>query len=246
MAAETDSQGRTCATRAPLAGKRAVLLDLDGTLIDSVADLAFCANAMLRDLDPTAPRGIAVERCRQFVGNGVERFVHRCLTDQQHGDAEPALFRRALARFDALYRQHNGRHATIYPHVQTTLAQLRERELRLACITNKPQRFTIELLQRAGLARYFDVVVSGDTLPRRKPDPAPLRHALSLLDLSAQDAVMVGDSVTDLEAASAAEIDCVCVSYGYNHGQPIRDSRPAYLIDAMSELLPLLGLEDGG
>jgi phosphoglycolate phosphatase len=214
-----------------------ILIDLDGTLVDSVPDLAYCVDAMLERLG-MAPRGEAA--VRNWVGNGVERLVRRALTGKLDGEPEEVLYERALPVFLDVYADNTSKRSVPYPGVHEGLEYLARAGYALGCVTNKPERFTEPLLRELGLRGYFALVVSGDTLEQRKPDPAPLLHAARHFGVDPQRALMVGDSVSDVQAARAAGFQIVCMSYGYNHGMDIRDARPDAVIDSLVELRPLL------
>jgi phosphoglycolate phosphatase len=214
-----------------------VLLDVDGTMVDSVPDLAHCVNVALTQLGlPERP----VERVRQWVGNGVERLVQRALLGRLEGEPPPELYERALPLFMACYRENTCRRSRLYPGVRDILGWLLGSGFRLACVTNKAAQFTEPLLDALGIRHYFRVVVSGDTVPQKKPHPAPLLHAAASLGVPAEAALFVGDSVNDVEAARAASFPVVCVTYGYNHGRDIREARPDAVVDSLLELRDLL------
>jgi phosphoglycolate phosphatase len=201
-----------------MGGVRAVLLDLDGTLLDTAPDLAAAANAMLADLGlPGRPPG----EIATYIGKGIPGLVHRALTGSLDGTAEPSLFERALPLFERRYAEESGRRARPYPGVVDGLARMRALGLRLGCVTNKAGRFTQELLDGQGLSPYLGCVVSGDTLPRRKPDPLPVLHACALLDAAPGEGLLIGDSLNDVLAARAAGCAVWCVPYGYSEGQPV-------------------------
>jgi phosphoglycolate phosphatase len=216
---------------------RMILLDVDGTLVDSVPDLQFCVDAMQRELGQPE-RGEA--RVRLWVGNGVERLVKRALTDSLDGEPEPALYDRAYPIFLRLYAANTSARSRLYPGIREGLDAIKARGFRLASVTNKAAQFTLPLLRDLGVHDDFELVVSGDTLPVKKPDPAPLLHAARSLGIAPRDCLMVGDSISDVTAARAAGFQIVCMSYGYNHGQDIRLAQPDAVIDALPELLPLL------
>lgn len=215
-----------------------VLFDLDGTLVDSVPDLATATDAMLTELG-RAPAGI--DKVRTWVGNGTPMLVRRALADtldDQAAKAIPAaLFEPALAAFLAAYARCNGDLSQVYKGVADCLAAMTEAGVRLAVVTNKPAAFTAPLLERLDLSRWFTAMVSGDTLAVKKPDPAPLFHALDLLGGPVTRALLVGDSETDVATARAAGISCVAVRYGYNHGRPIDEAGAALVVDSLTELL---------
>jgi len=214
-----------------------VLIDLDGTLVDSVPDLAYCVDEMMTVLGRSA-RGEA--RVRQWVGNGVERLVKRALLDQLDGEPDAADFQRALPIFMALYKDNVSKRSQLYPGVKEGLDFLRGAGYRLGCITNKAEAFTVPLLKDLGVYDYFQIVVSGDTLPVKKPDPAPLLHAAKFFNVAADQSLMVGDSISDVQAARGAGFQIVCLSYGYNHGVDIREAKPDAVIDSLAELASLL------
>ncbi|ROR29536.1 phosphoglycolate phosphatase [Inmirania thermothiophila] len=211
----------------------AVLLDLDGTLVDSAPDLAAAVDEMLAALGRTPAGEAAV---RRWIGNGAPRLVKRALTGEMEAEPDPALFERAYALFLDAYQRHLSEGTRLYPGVAQGLEGLAAMGLRLGCITNKPARFTEPLLARLGIRRYFGVVVSGDTLPRGKPDPAPLLHAAACLKIEPGRTLMVGDSVNDVQAARAAGMRVVCVPYGYNHGEDIAAAQPDAVIASLAEL----------
>jgi phosphoglycolate phosphatase len=201
-------------------GVRAVLFDLDGTLIDSAADLAAAANRALAALG-LPPR--TVEEVKTYVGKGIPRLVHRALLGRLDGDADPALHARALALFEEAYAEESGRHSAVFAGVVAGLERLRAAGLRLGCVTNKAERFTLDLLGAKGLAGYFDVVVSGDSTPRKKPDPMPFLYGCEQLGVTPSEAYVIGDSANDVAAARAAGIRVLCVPYGYNEGEPVAE-----------------------
>jgi phosphoglycolate phosphatase len=197
---------------------RAILFDLDGTLLDSAPDLAAAANAMLVELGLPArdPAVIAT-----YIGKGIPKLVERTLTGSLDAAADPVLLARALPMYERYYAEESGRRSVPFPGVIEGLRALRAARLPLACITNKAERFTLDLLQRTGLDGFFPVVVCGDTVVRKKPDPEPVLTACARLDVRPADAVMIGDSANDVQAARAAGCPVWCVPYGYNEGRPV-------------------------
>jgi phosphoglycolate phosphatase len=214
-----------------------ILCDLDGTLVDSVPDLAFCVDAMMERLG-RAPRGEAA--VRTWVGNGVERLVGRALTGQLDGEPDAADYARAYPLFLELYAENTYTRSILYPGVREGLDFLRAAGYPLGCVTNKAAQFTEPLLTHLGIRDRFTLVVSGDSLPRKKPDPMPLLHAADHFGAVPAEALMIGDSVSDVKAARAAGFGIICMSYGYNHGEDIRASNPDAVIDSMIELKGLL------
>jgi phosphoglycolate phosphatase len=214
-----------------------ILIDVDGTLVDSVPDLAFCVDAMMERL---ARPSHGEAKVRDWVGNGVERLVRRALIGQLDGEPDEADFEQALPIFLELYRENTSGRSSLYPGIREGLDYLQGAGYPLGCVTNKVAQFTEPLLRDLGVRDYFDIVVSGDSLPRKKPDPLPLLHAAKHFGVSPGDALMVGDSVSDVKAARAAGFAIVCVSYGYNHGIDIRTAEPDAVIDSLIEIRGLL------
>jgi phosphoglycolate phosphatase len=220
----------------PLAVK-GVTIDLDGTLLDTIPDLAAAANMMLAELG-RAP--LAIEVIRTFVGKGITNLVERTLAGDLDGGADAGLVARALPIFERHYVEVNGRHTTIYPGVKEGLDRLQSRGLPLACVTNKSGRFTLPLLEQIGLAHYFRTVVAGDTLARKKPHPDPLLHACAALEIAPRDMLMIGDSLNDTQAARAAGCPVFCVTYGYNEGHDVRDLDTDAVVDSLVEAAELI------
>ena len=197
---------------------RAVLIDLDGTLMDTVPDLAEAANRMRADFGlPSLP----VSRVSEYVGKGADVLVHRSLTDRMDGEVVPERFAPARAAFMRHYHAVNGRASVVFQGVPEALLRLRERGWRLACVTNKPSEFTLPLLQRAGLAALLDAVVSGDEVEHRKPHPQIVLQACSRLGVRPDETVMIGDSINDVLAARAAGVRVILVESGYNEGESV-------------------------
>jgi phosphoglycolate phosphatase len=214
-----------------------VLIDVDGTLVDSVPDLAYCVDEMMRRIGRPTHGEAAV---RNWVGNGVERLVRRALVGQLDGEPEDAAFAQAYPVFLELYAANTAARSCLYPGVREGLDYLKAEGYRLGCVTNKAARFTEPLLEALGIRGDFEIVVSGDTLPVKKPDPEPLLHAARFFGVDPARALMIGDSKSDVAAARAAGFRIVCMSYGYNHGEDIRDYAPDAVIDSMAELPALL------
>ncbi|MFO7593679.1 MAG: phosphoglycolate phosphatase [Pseudomonadota bacterium] len=214
-----------------------VLIDVDGTLVDSVPDLHFCVDEMMKALDMPL-RGEA--KVRTWVGNGVERLVRRALTDSLDDEPEDALFDKAYPIFLDLYAENTSKRSRLYPGVIEGLDYLQSAGYKLGCVTNKAEQFTVPLLKDLGIFERFGIVVSGDTLAEKKPHPLPLLHAAEHFGVKPENALMLGDSMSDVKAARAAGFQIVCMSYGYNHGIDIRDSNPDAVIDSMAELPSVL------
>lgn len=210
-----------------------VMFDLDGTLIDSVPDLAAATDQMLVQLG-RAPAG--VDKVRNWVGNGAPVLVRRALADDiDHQAITAEQEAEALAIFMQVYGTGDSL-TTLYPGALETLQSLKVLGLKLALITNKPEKFIPELLAQTHMAEYFDWVVGGDTLPQKKPDPAGLLWVMQQAQVTAQQCLFVGDSRNDVLAAHAAGVACIAVTYGYNYGQPISAENPALVVDDLREL----------
>ncbi|RPH65789.1 MAG: phosphoglycolate phosphatase, partial [Burkholderiales bacterium] len=195
-----------------------VAIDLDGTMLDTVADLAAAVNAMLADFGrPTLPESTV----RSYVGKGARILVHRALAGSLDGRVDEDTADRAVASFEHHYARENGRSATVFPQVREGLAAMRAKGLRLACVTNKPQQFADVLLARTGLGEHFELTIGGDALPRGKPDPMQLRHVCERFGLAPSEMIAIGDSLNDALAARAAGIPVMIVPYGYNEGRPV-------------------------
>ena len=214
-----------------------VLIDLDGTMIDTVPDLAYAVDEMMTQLG-LPKRG--EKQVRPWVGNGIERLVKRSLLGQLEGEPEENLFDRAFPLFKNYYAQCNGQQSVLYPGVREGLNWLQTKNYPLACITNKAEQFTLPLLKKLKVHDDFRLIISGDTLPKKKPDPMPLLHAADFFKVSPHQALMIGDSINDVQAARAAGFQVMCVSYGYNHGEDIRTAHPDAVIDSFIELPQLL------
>lgn len=215
-----------------------ILFDLDGTLVDSAPDLAAAIDAMLEGLG-RPPAG--AEQVRQWVGNGAGILVRRALAGRFDHENGPALsdadFQDAQQRFFDAYADLNGVLSRIYDGVEPFLKAAKAAGARLAVVTNKPTAFTGPLLEKMDLAHWFDVAISGDTLPVKKPDPAQLHHAIEQLDGDAGRTLMVGDSINDIEAAQRAGVPVVAVRYGYNYGSRIDEMGADIVVDSLVELL---------
>lgn len=199
---------------------KAVLLDLDGTLLDTVLDLHAAACGMLADLGRPP---VAVEDIRAYVGRGIPNLVKRVLAGKLEAADDPnPPPADALASFKRHYEHFNGRASKPFPGVLAGLDALKAKGLPLGVITNKAQAFTIPLLERTGLLPYMSVAVSGDQLPRPKPDPMPVIWACGRLNVSPADTLLIGDSVHDFHAGRNAGCKVFLVPYGYNEGQDVQ------------------------
>ena len=214
------------------------MFDLDGTLLDTAPQIAEAANRMLVALGkPMLPQA----QIASYIGEGVQNLIKRCLTGQRQVEPEAELFARAQPLYHGFYDK-NATDSQPFPGVIPALQQLKTRGYRLACVTNKPEKFTLPLLQKAGLVDFFEMVVSGDTLPKKKPDPLPLLHVCQKLGTLPAEAMLVGDSETDIQAAHAAGCFVVTVPYGYNQGRAIDVATVDATVQQLTEVVDLLEL----
>jgi len=210
-----------------------VLIDLDGTLVDSVPDLAWCVDETMKALDMPV-RGEA--KVRNWVGNGVPRLIQRALIGQLDGEPSDADYAKAAPIFMDLYADNASKRSQLYPSVIEGLQWLKDQGIRIGCVTNKDEQFTLTILKDLGLFDFFEIVISGDTLPFKKPHPAPLLHGAEFFNVKPENAMMIGDSISDVKASRAADFSIICMSYGYNHGVDIRTASPDVVIDSFAEL----------
>ncbi|WP_281349352.1 phosphoglycolate phosphatase [Paraburkholderia hayleyella] len=198
---------------------RAALIDLDGTMIDTANDFTAGLNGMLAQLD-AAPT--SREEVIRYVGKGSEHLIRSVLAPRFKAHLAEARFAEALSIYQEEYARINGQQTQLYPDVEAGLIALREAGLQLACVTNKPHRFAIQLLEQYGLTHYFNVVLGGDSVPRKKPDPLPMLTACAVLHVAPEATVAIGDSENDALAGRAAGMATLTVPYGYNHGAPVQ------------------------
>ena len=209
---------------------RAVMIDLDGTLLDTARDLTEAANAMLREFGRPA---LDIDTIRSYIGRGIANLVQRCFAND-----EPPT--EALACFRRHYRESNGRYVTIYPGVVEGLRAMQAMGLPLACVTNKASDFALPLLELSGLAGWFGQIVCGDTLARAKPDPLPLLHICREFGIEPRQAVLIGDSLNDVNAARAAGCPIICVPYGFTEGAAVRESDCDAIVPSLEAAARLL------
>jgi phosphoglycolate phosphatase len=217
----------------------AISFDLDGTLLDTVPDLAMAARDMALELG-LPPR--CEDEVRVFVGRGMSNLVERCLGEHAQ---DAALLAQAIEVFRRGYRARNGEHSTAYPGAHDTLAALKAAGFRLACVTNKPGDFTEPLLELMKMRPYFDCVVSGDTLPQKKPDPAPLLHAAAQLCCAPAALLHIGDSYNDIDCARAAGVPVFGVPWGYSEGRVLDAKDCDGLLSSLPDLFDRVTLSTG-
>lgn len=210
-----------------------IMIDVDGTLVDSVPDLAYCVDELMRAMN-RAPWGET--KVRHWVGNGVPKLVERSLTGELEASANKQDFDKAYPIFLQLYSVNTSVRSCLYSGVKEGLDYLKQQGYILGCVTNKAEQFTMPILKDLGIFDYFGLVVSGDTLAKKKPDPLPLLYSAEFFNIDPQDCLMIGDSISDVAASRAAGFEIICMSYGYNHGVDIQEANPDLVIDSMSEL----------
>ncbi|BBB23203.1 phosphoglycolate phosphatase [Abyssogena phaseoliformis symbiont OG214] len=210
-----------------------IMIDVDGTLVDSVPDLAYCVDELMKAMN-RAPWGEA--KVRHWVGNGVPKLVERSLTGELEASVNKQDFDKAYPIFLELYSVNTSVRSCLYSGVKEGLDYLKQQGYILGCVTNKAEQFTLPILKDLGIFDYFGLVVSGDTLVKKKPDPLPLLHSAEFFNINPQDCLMLGDSISDVVASRAAGFEVICMSYGYNHGEDIQNANPDLVIDSMAEL----------
>lgn len=219
--------------------KKAILFDLDGTLIDSAPDLSYALNQTLSTFGyPT----YGEETIHGWVGNGAQILVKRGLSGSVLVDEglDERLVTKVLNHFLDAYARRVCVDTILYDNVKETIDILKYNSYRLTIVTNKPYRFIEPILEGLGLGGMFELCIGGDSLPSRKPDPLPLLHVCEQLGVQVKEALMVGDSKNDIFAAKAAGMDCVGVTYGYNYGEDISVYAPDAVVDDFGKLLSLL------
>ena len=220
-----------------LAGVRAAIIDLDGTMLDTIPDFHVAINAMRGELG-LAP--ITQAQIALMVGKGSENLIRSVLSLDWDAERVEAAFEAAMQSYQRNYLAINGNHSTLFPEVIQGLSAMKANGLRLACVTNKPISFTTPLLKLKGLDQFFEVVYGGDSLPRKKPDPLPLQTVCADFDLPPSQVVAIGDSSNDAQAARAAGCPVLTVPYGYNHGESIHDTDSDGIVSTLLEAASLI------
>lgn len=221
-----------------IANAKLLAYDLDGTLIDSVPDLASAVDQVLIDLEQE-PAGIA--NVRQWVGNGSAALIKRALCNSLNGDQmledQDPKFERAHQLFLQHYDLCKGQQTRCYQGIFPLLESAQAAQLQQVLITNKPYRFVPEILSSLKLESFFAMVIGGDSLPEKKPSAYPLLHAARVLNIAPDEAVMIGDSITDIRAGQAAGFKTIAVRYGYDHGIPVDQCGADLVVDSLAELV---------
>lgn len=219
-----------------------VLFDLDGTLVDSMPDLAYCSNQSLAELGHST---LPDETLSTFVGKGLDRLIIRFLANDIEAEtADPQLFQQAKEIFKRHYHATNGEFSVLYPNVLEGLKSLKSMGLKLGLVTNKPMEFTVPLVEKKGIDSFFDVLVGGDSCEHKKPHPAPIFYALEKLNSDPESSVFVGDSLNDALAAKAAGMPCLMLPYGYNEGQAINKPESGDLVDDLMAVAAWVGAKN--
>jgi phosphoglycolate phosphatase len=220
-----------------LAGVRAAIIDLDGTMLDTIPDFHVAINGMRAELDL---QPITQDQIALMVGKGSENLIRSVLGLDWDAAGVEAKFEAAMDAYQRHYLSINGNYSALYPDVVEGLAAMQAQGLRLACVTNKPISFTTPLLKLKGLDRFFEVVYGGDSLPRKKPDPLPLQTVCADFGLAPAQVVAIGDSSNDAQAARAAGCPVLTVPYGYNHGQAIHETDSDGIVTTLLEAASLI------
>jgi phosphoglycolate phosphatase len=223
--------------RTGAAAIRAAIIDLDGTMLDTVPDFELALNGMRADFK-LAPIGQDV--IKPMVGKGSEKLIRDVLALDYEPERIDAVFDEAMASYQRHYLAINGERSVLYAGVIEGLQAMREQGLRLACVTNKPVAFATPLLAQKGLAPYFELLYGGDSFPKKKPDPMPLLQVCSDFDLAPPSVVAIGDSSNDAEAARAARCYVLTVPYGYNHGRPVQSIDSDGIVNSLLDAAELI------
>lgn len=214
----------------------AIVIDLDGTLLHTAPELAESANRMLRDMGRPP---VSQDLLMSYIGNGIHWLVKRALTGDMYAEPDAKLFDEALPIFEKHYTQL-ACDSKPFTNVVAGLDAMKVTGYRLGCITNKVMRYTDPILKASGLAPYFEIVLAGDTLPEKKPHPLPLLHSAKHFGCAIENLLLVGDSLSDAQAARAAGCPIICVPYGYNHGEPVETLNVDAVIPDLTGVLPLV------
>ncbi len=216
---------------------KAVIIDLDGTMIDTAPDFLVAINRMRAELSLSP---LDITTITNFVGKGSENLIHRVLAVDFDQEQIATHFDAAMAAYQRHYLAINGDYSKLYPNVIEGLEAMRSLGLRIACVTNKPVNFTTPLLVKKGLASYFEIVYGGDSFPRKKPDPMALLQVCADFDLSPAQVLAIGDSSNDAKAARAAGCPVLHVPYGYNHGEAIQNIDTDGIVQNLLEAAKLI------
>lgn len=210
-----------------------IMIDVDGTMVNSVPDLAYCIDQMMQHLGKDK---CGEKKIIKWIGNGIPRLVEMALTDNLGYRPDDSLQQKAQGIFLDFYAQNITGKSVLYDGVIEALDYMKNSGYILSCITNKAHRFTSPLLKSLDIFDYFEIILSGDTLPRKKPDPLSILHIANYFKINPKDCLMIGDSIIDIKTARAAGSNVICVSYGYNKDNDIVDANPDLIIESMRDL----------
>ena len=218
-----------------------IAFDLDGTLLDSVPDLAVAAQQTMQDLGFPS---VSEPQVRDYVGNGADILIGRALSQslQINPELSETLRTKARVLFDDYYAQSGHKLSHLYPTVKETLDCLHQAGFIMALVTNKPSKFVPEILEQHGIASYFVDVLGGDAFAEKKPNPVALNWLMEKHHIQSSEMLMVGDSKNDILAAKNAGCLSFGLTYGYNHGEPIAQSIPDFVADSLKELLDIVAV----
>ncbi|MFV8452840.1 phosphoglycolate phosphatase [Vibrio campbellii] len=218
-----------------------IAFDLDGTLLDSVPDLAVAADQAVQALGFPS---VSEEQVRDYVGNGADVLIGRALSQSLtiNPDLNAELRAKARVLFDDYYDQSGHKLSHLYPTVKETLEELHKAGFVMALVTNKPSKFVPDVLEKHGIAKYFVDVLGGDAFPEKKPNPIALNWLMEKHQIQPSEMLMVGDSKNDILAAKNAGCASFGLTYGYNHGEPISASNPDFVADSLAELLDVVAV----
>ena len=209
--------------------------DLDGTLVDSVPDITFSVNEMLEQLQLEV---VDETLARDWIGNGAAKLIERALSHVNGEKPSNDMFEKAKTLFFVAYEKNIAVKTTLYPGCMEVLEHFSKQKIPLACVTNKPRKFTPPLLEKLAMADYFQALVCGDDLPTQKPDPAMLLEAVRQLSGEPGKGYMIGDSETDIATANGAGTGAIYVSYGYNRGVSVEKYQPI-CVNSLQEIADL-------
>lgn len=218
---------------ANLSQRTLILFDLDGTLVDSAKDIYRAMNLTLAEFNRLS---VTEQQVRTWIGRGVGQLCE-CVLKHQDDDVDSVKYQQLLNQFLSIYERNVCVDTVLYDGVAEFLDYCQQQQKIMAVVTNKPYKATINLLNLMNLFDKFDFVLGGDSLPQRKPSPEPLLHVVRHFNEKLENTLMIGDSRNDIESARLANIDCVMLSYGYNHGEPLHACQPQVIIDNLKELL---------
>ena len=214
---------------------KAILFDLDGTLFETAPELSKAVNLMLKDLEMAQ---LKTNEIKRFIGRGAENLIKQSLKASSQKD--PTLFFAKAEKFFAHHYSLISANSRMFEGVEKSIIDLKAKDFLLGCVTNKPAIYTEALMNHSRLADFMDIIVSGDTTEKKKPDPLPILHALNQLNIEPKDAIMVGDSVVDIEAGFEAGTYIFTVPYGYQFGESIISDKVDYAMSNFSELTQII------